>query len=69
MNYISIEKPININSNDNNDHNNNTLHSSPSTTSTTSRDDIRIEEWNTAQVASWLESVGLGSVTQNFIGM
>ncbi|KAG2220772.1 hypothetical protein INT45_012265 [Circinella minor] len=68
MNYISTEKPINTLSNNNNDHNNNTLHPSPSTTSTNiSRDDIRTEEWNTAQVASWLESVGLGSVTQNFI--
>ncbi|KAI9246460.1 hypothetical protein BDA99DRAFT_526911 [Phascolomyces articulosus] len=68
MNYISTEKPINMTPTTTTNNNNNSLFVSPSTTSTTvSRDGIRTEEWNTAQVASWLESVGLGSVAPNFI--
>ncbi|KAI8149823.1 hypothetical protein BJV82DRAFT_584771 [Fennellomyces sp. T-0311] len=64
MNYISAEKPAFIPNNSNTS----SVYSSPSTTSTTvSRDGLRTEEWGVSQVANWLDSVGLGSVTRNFI--
>jgi len=58
-----VPQHINDNSNDNNKSNNNSNNNINS-----SNEINKIELWDVEQVADWLKSVGLDSVSANFIG-